>query len=61
MRTSLGAIGGRSSLVLLAAVIAVGPSRARELSLGRSVFTGGLADPNHWTNHAQMVDVGLNW
>ena len=21
----------------------------------------GLADPNLWTNHAQLVDVGANW
>ncbi len=36
-------------------------ARYSELSLGQSVFTGGLADPNLWTNHAQMVDVGFNW
>ena len=36
-------------------------ARYSELSLGRSVFTGGLADPNLWTNRAQMVDVGFNW
>jgi phosphate-selective porin OprO and OprP len=23
-------------------------------------FSAGLADPNLWTNHTQMVDVGLN-
>jgi phosphate-selective porin OprO/OprP len=36
-------------------------ARYSELSLGRSVLTGGLADPNLWTNHAQMVDFGFNW
>ncbi len=34
-------------------------ARFSDLSLGRQVFTGGLANPNLWTNHAQMVDVGL--
>ena len=23
--------------------------------------TAGLADPHLWTNHAKMVDVGMNW
>jgi phosphate-selective porin OprO/OprP len=36
-------------------------ARYSELSLGQSVFNGGLADPNLWTNHARMVDVGFNW
>ena len=36
-------------------------ARFSELSLGQSVFTGGLADPNLWTDHARMVDVGFNW
>jgi phosphate-selective porin OprO and OprP len=36
-------------------------ARFSDLSLGRQVFTDGLADPNLWTNHAQMVDVGFNW
>ena len=35
-------------------------ARYSEMSLGRSVFTGGLADPKLWTNQAQMVDVGFN-
>ena len=36
-------------------------ARFSELDVGRSVFTGGLADPNLWTNRAEMIDVGLNW
>jgi phosphate-selective porin OprO/OprP len=36
-------------------------ARFSQLQLGRQVFTGGLADPNLWTNQAQMVDVGFNW
>ena len=36
-------------------------ARYSELELSRRVFTAGLADPNLWTNHTQMVDVGLNW
>jgi phosphate-selective porin OprO/OprP len=36
-------------------------ARFSDLTLGRQVFTGGLADPNLWTNQVQMVDVGLNW
>jgi len=36
-------------------------ARYSELNVGQQVFTGGLADPNLWTNHVQLVDVGLNW
>jgi phosphate-selective porin OprO/OprP len=36
-------------------------ARFSDLSLGRQVFTSGLANPNLWTNHTQMVDVGFNW
>ena len=36
-------------------------ARYSELELSRRVFTAGLADPNLWTNHTQMVDVGFNW
>ena len=35
--------------------------RYSEMSLGRQVFTSGLADPNLWTNRVQLIDVGLNW
>jgi phosphate-selective porin OprO/OprP len=35
--------------------------RYSTLELGRSVFTGGLADPNQWTNRLYTVDLGLNW
>ena len=36
-------------------------ARFSEVSLGRQVFSGGLADPNLWTNRAYLVDVGINW
>jgi phosphate-selective porin OprO/OprP len=36
-------------------------ARYSELALGRQVFTGGLADPNLWSNRLNMIDVGLNW
>jgi phosphate-selective porin OprO and OprP len=36
-------------------------ARYSELSLGKNVFTGGLADPNMWSNQAGMTDVGFNW
>lgn len=36
-------------------------ARFSQLSLGRSVFDDGLADPNLWTNRVGMVDLGLNW
>ncbi|WP_406693676.1 porin [Singulisphaera sp. Ch08] len=31
------------------------------LDLDRRVFAAGLADPNLWTNRAEMTDVGFNW
>ena len=30
-------------------------------TVGQQVFTGGLADPNLWTNRADFVDAGFNW
>jgi phosphate-selective porin OprO/OprP len=36
-------------------------ARFSELSLGKQVFSGGLADPNLWTNQVSLVDVGMNW
>jgi phosphate-selective porin OprO/OprP len=36
-------------------------ARYSQLDLDSRVFTAGLADPHLWTNHAKMVDVGLNW
>jgi phosphate-selective porin OprO/OprP len=36
-------------------------ARFSELSIGKQIFTGGLADPNLWTNKASLVDVGMNW
>jgi phosphate-selective porin OprO/OprP len=31
------------------------------LNIGNDVFTGGLADPNLWSNQAYAIDTGLNW
>jgi phosphate-selective porin OprO/OprP len=36
-------------------------ARYSELDLSSRVFTAGLADPNLWTNRADMTDVGFNW
>jgi phosphate-selective porin OprO/OprP len=36
-------------------------ARYSNLTLGPQVFTGGLADPNLWTNRVDLVDVGFNW
>jgi phosphate-selective porin OprO/OprP len=36
-------------------------ARYSQLDLDSRVFTTGLADPTLWTNHAKMVDFGLNW
>jgi phosphate-selective porin OprO/OprP len=36
-------------------------ARYSELDLDSRVFTAGLADPNLWTSHAKLVDVGCNW
>jgi phosphate-selective porin OprO/OprP len=36
-------------------------ARYSQLNLDPRVFTAGLADPNLWTNHAKLVDVGVNW
>jgi phosphate-selective porin OprO/OprP len=36
-------------------------ARSSLLDLDRRVFTDGLADPNLWTNRAEMTDVGFNW
>ncbi len=36
-------------------------ARYSQLDLGSEVFTAGLADPKLWSNHAKMVDAGLNW
>ncbi len=35
-------------------------ARYNELDLDRQVFTGGLADPNLWTNRAETVDLGFH-
>ena len=35
--------------------------RYADLSLGREVFTAGLADPNNWTNRLYATDLGINW
>lgn len=36
-------------------------ARYSALSVGREVFTEGLADPNLWTNNVWMTDIGFNW
>jgi phosphate-selective porin OprO and OprP len=36
-------------------------ARYSQLDLDSRVFTAGLADPTLWSNHAKMVDVGVNW
>jgi phosphate-selective porin OprO/OprP len=36
-------------------------ARYSQLDLDQRVFTAGLSDPHLWTNHAKMVDVGMNW
>jgi phosphate-selective porin OprO and OprP len=36
-------------------------ARYSQLDLDSRIFTAGLADPNLWTNHAKMTDVGANW
>ncbi len=36
-------------------------ARYSELALGNQVFTGGLADPNLWSNRVDLLDVGVNW
>lgn len=36
-------------------------ARYAALSVGREVFTGGLADSRLWANSAQTFETGLNW
>ncbi len=36
-------------------------ARYSTVSVGSQVFTNGLADPNLWTNDAQLLDLGFNW
>ncbi|MFO0891292.1 MAG: porin [Isosphaeraceae bacterium] len=36
-------------------------ARVSELRLGESVFTGGFADPNLWSNSALTTELGVNW
>jgi phosphate-selective porin OprO/OprP len=36
-------------------------ARYSQLDLDSRIFTAGLADPSLWTNHAKLVDVGVNW
>ena len=36
-------------------------ARYSTIYLGKQVFTGGFADPNQWTDHVQLTDVGFNW
>ena len=36
-------------------------ARFNPLNFGNQVFTGGLADPNLWTNNLYTIDLGVNW
>lgn len=36
-------------------------ARFSEFHLGDQVFSGGLADPNLWTNEVYAIDAGVNW
>ncbi len=36
-------------------------ARWSTLDIGRNIFTSGFADPNQWTNHAGIIDIGANW
>jgi phosphate-selective porin OprO/OprP len=36
-------------------------ARFSQLDVGSEVFSAGLANPNLWTNHAKLIDVGANW
>lgn len=36
-------------------------ARYSRLSLGETIFTAGIADPNRWTRNIDLIDVGLNW
>lgn len=36
-------------------------ARFNPLNFGNQVFTGGLADPNLWTNSLYTIDLGVNW
>ena len=36
-------------------------ARWSTLDIGNNIFTAGFADPNLWSNHASIVDVGANW
>lgn len=36
-------------------------ARISGVTIGREVFTAGLADPNLWSNRAVQLDVGVNW
>ena len=36
-------------------------ARYSQLTLGETIFTAGIADPNRWTRSIDLIDVGLNW
>jgi phosphate-selective porin OprO/OprP len=36
-------------------------ARYSQLDLDSRIFSAGLADPSLWTNHAKLIDVGVNW
>lgn len=35
--------------------------RFSTVHVGNQIFSGGLADPNLWTNQVNLIDVGVNW
>ncbi len=35
--------------------------RVSELTIGEKIFTGGLANPNLWSNQAITTELGVNW
>ena len=36
-------------------------ARYAHFAVGDQVFTGGLADPNLWTDNVNVIDAGVNW
>ena len=36
-------------------------ARYSRLDIGSQIFSGGLADPNLWTDRVSAIDLGLNW
>jgi phosphate-selective porin OprO/OprP len=36
-------------------------ARFANIQLGDQIFTGGIANPQYWTNRASATDIGTNW